>query len=75
MNAAMDREDLIIRIAGEGGQGVVTAGEVLQRAAAQSGMRVLAESTFTPEIRGGEVAFQLRMRSVSSSACIVTTPT
>lgn len=61
INADVEREDLILRIAGEGGQGVVTAGELLQRAVAQSGLYILTDSTFTPEIKGGDVAFQLRV--------------
>jgi 2-oxoglutarate ferredoxin oxidoreductase subunit alpha len=59
MNAAVEREDLIIRIAGKGGQGVITVGEVLDRAVAQIGLHVLTESTFTSEIKGGDVMFQL----------------
>lgn len=60
----MKREDLIIRIAGEGGQGVVTAGELLVRAVAQTGLHILTESTFTLEIKGGDVMFQLRTSTV-----------
>ena len=59
MKAAMKREDRVIRIAGEGGQGVITIGELLDRAVAQIGLHVLTESTFTSEIKGGDVMFQL----------------
>lgn len=60
MKAIMKRGDLIIRIAGEGGQGVVTAGELLMRAVARSGLHILSDSTFSSEIRGGAVSFHLR---------------
>jgi len=59
LGKALEKKDLVIRIAGEGGQGVVTAGEMLDRAVAQVGLSVLAESTFTSEIKGGDVLFQL----------------
>ncbi|MBI3811665.1 MAG: 2-oxoacid:acceptor oxidoreductase subunit alpha [Nitrospirae bacterium] len=59
MKASMKRGDPVIRIAGEGGQGVVTVGELLDKAVAQIGLHVLTESTFTPEIKGGDVMFQL----------------
>jgi len=56
-----DRADLLIRIAGEGGQGILTAGEILSRAVARSGLHVLADSTFASDIRGGDALFQLRI--------------
>ncbi len=57
----MQRDDLIIRIAGEGGQGVVTVGQILQKVIAQSGLHILTESTFGFEIKGSETVFQLRV--------------
>lgn len=59
LGRALEKKDLIIRIAGEGGQGVVTVGELLDRAVAQIGLHVLTESTFTSEIKGGDVMFQV----------------
>jgi 2-oxoglutarate ferredoxin oxidoreductase subunit alpha len=59
LGRALEKKDLIIRVAGEGGQGVVMVGEVLDRAVAQIGLHVLTESTFPSEIRGGDVMFQV----------------
>ncbi len=56
-----DRADLLIRIAGEGGQGIMTVGEILSRAVARSGLHVLADSTFASDIKGGDALFQLRV--------------
>lgn len=56
-----DRADLLIRIAGEGGQGILTMGEILSRAAARSGLHVLADSTFSSDIKGGDALFELRV--------------
>ena len=63
LGKALEKKNLIIRVAGEGGQGVVTVGEALDRAVAQIGLHVLTESTFTPEIKGGDVMFQLTISS------------
>jgi 2-oxoglutarate ferredoxin oxidoreductase subunit alpha len=58
-----DRTDLLIRIAGEGGQGILTAGEILSRAIARSGLHILADATFSSDIKGGDALFQLRISS------------
>lgn len=57
----MQRKDLIIRIAGDGGQGIVTTGRLLDMAIAHAGLNVLTESTFASEITGGEVVYQVRV--------------
>jgi len=59
--SGLKREDLVLRIAGEGGQGVIAFGEILQRAVAQSGLNISGESAMTSDIRGGLVEFHLRM--------------
>lgn len=56
-----DRADLLIRIAGEGGQGIMTVGEILSRTVARGGLHVLADSTFASDIKGGDALFQLRI--------------
>lgn len=65
---ALEKKDLIIRIAGEGGQGVVTIGDLLDKSVAQIGLHVLTESTFTSEIKGGDVMFQLMTSSAPISS-------
>jgi len=57
------RADLLISIAGEGGQGVLTAGDILSRVAARSGLHVLADAAFESAIKGGDSLFQLRISS------------
>lgn len=59
----MRRQDLIIRIAGESGEGVVSTGDLVTQAAARAGFEVLTFKTFPAEIKGGHVIFQLRLSS------------
>ena len=49
----MQTQDLVVRFAGEGGQGVVTAAEMLARAAATVGYHVQTFATFPSQIMGG----------------------
>ncbi len=53
--------DLVIRIGGESGEGIVTIGEILVRIAAFSGLEVFTFRTFPAEIKGGHVMFQARI--------------
>ena len=46
-------QDFVVRFAGEGGQGVVTAAEMLARAAATVGYHVQTFATFPSQIMGG----------------------
>ncbi|MDH5543229.1 MAG: 2-oxoacid:acceptor oxidoreductase subunit alpha [Nitrospinota bacterium] len=55
--------DLIIRIGGEGGEGVISAGDMIAQAAARSGLEVLTFKTFPAEIRGGYAMYQTRFSS------------
>ena len=48
--------NLTIAMVGSGGTGVVTAGEILLRAAAKQGLYGVLRKTFGPQIRGGESA-------------------
>tara|TARA_Y100000741_G_C18261243_1_gene560610 strand:- start:2848 stop:4560 length:1713 start_codon:yes stop_codon:yes gene_type:complete len=57
-------EDLIVRFAGEGGQGVVTASEGLSQAAAQVGYHVQTFSTFPSQIKGGPTLGQTRVSTL-----------
>ena len=57
----MHKRDLVVRFAGEGGQGVVTAAEMLARAAAAVGYHVQTFSTFPSQIMGGPTWTQTRI--------------
>ncbi|MBI5756515.1 MAG: 2-oxoacid:acceptor oxidoreductase subunit alpha [Nitrospirae bacterium] len=53
--------DLIIRIGGEGGEGVISAGDMLAQASSLAGLEVLTFRTFPAEIRGGYAMYQFRV--------------
>ncbi len=53
--------DLIIGMAGSGGDGIVSAGESLLTAAALEGYHGVMTKSFGPQIRGGESSFRLRI--------------
>ena len=57
----MPINDIVIRIGGESGDGIVTIGEVFVRIAAFSGLEVYTFRTFPAEIMGGQVVFQARI--------------
>ncbi len=54
-------KNLVVRFAGEGGQGVVTAAEGLAQAAARVGYHVQTFSTFPSQIKGGPTWAQTRV--------------
>jgi 2-oxoglutarate ferredoxin oxidoreductase subunit alpha len=54
------KEDLVIRVAGESGDGSTATGEMLAQAAARSGLHVFTFRTTPAEIKGGPVMFQVR---------------
>lgn len=53
--------DLVIGMAGSGGDGIVSAGESMLTAAALSGYHGVLTKSFGPQIRGGESSFRLRL--------------
>lgn len=53
--------DLVIGMAGSGGDGIVSAGESLLTASALEGYHGLMSKSFGPQIRGGESSFRLRI--------------
>jgi 2-oxoglutarate ferredoxin oxidoreductase subunit alpha len=55
------RSDLIIGMAGSGGDGIVSAGEFLITAAALEGYHAIMTKSFGPQIRGGESSCRLRI--------------
>jgi len=54
-------KNLIVRFAGEGGQGVVTAADSLAQAASRVGYHVQTFSTFPSQIKGGPTLAQTRV--------------
>ena len=54
-------DDLLIGMAGAGGDGVISAGESLITAAALAGYHAILTKSFGPQIRGGESSFRLRV--------------
>jgi len=54
-------KDLVIGMAGSGGDGIVSAGESLIAAAAASGYHALMTKSFGPQIRGGESSCRVRL--------------
>lgn len=57
----MQKQDFVVRFAGEGGQGVVTAAEAMAQAAAQVGYHVMTFVTFPSQIMGGPTWTQARI--------------
>ncbi len=56
-------KDIIIRVGGEGGEGVISAGDMLAQASARAGLEVLTFKTFPAEIKGGYAMYQFRVSS------------
>jgi 2-oxoglutarate ferredoxin oxidoreductase subunit alpha len=52
--------DIVIRIGGEGGEGVISCGELLTTALARSSYEVFTFRTYPAEIKGGHAMFQVR---------------
>lgn len=55
------KEDLVIRIAGEAGENIQSAGQLLTLAAARAGFHVLTLFSPPSEIKGGPSFFQVRL--------------
>ena len=52
---------LTIRFEGDSGDGIISMGKLVARTAARMGYHVYTYSTFLAVVRGGQVAFQLRL--------------
>jgi len=52
--------DLTIRLAGESGDGVILAGEILTYAVSRTGLKIFTYRTYPSSIRGGPCLYQLR---------------
>ncbi len=55
-----EKNDLIIRIAGEGGEGIVSTGDFIAAACARAGLEIYTFKTFPAEIKGGYCLYQVR---------------
>ncbi len=64
----MDGTSVSVALAGSGGAGVMTAGNMLLEAAAQAGYYSLMTRTSGPQIRGGEAAAMLRVCTFATDA-------
>jgi len=54
--------DFVVRIGGEGGEGVISCGELFAQAAARTEFHVFTYITYPAEIRGGFSMIQIRIR-------------
>ncbi|MHC5010004.1 MAG: 2-oxoacid:acceptor oxidoreductase family protein [Planctomycetota bacterium] len=72
LDAVLDLGHFEIRLAGRGGDGVVTAGEILGEAAVRQGRHAQSIPTFGPERRGAMSACTLR---ISNRLLLVFDPT
>ena len=54
------RTDIIFRIGGEGGEGVISCGEILTLACARMGLEIYTFRSYPAEIKGGPAMFQVR---------------
>ncbi|MGC9469634.1 MAG: 2-oxoacid:acceptor oxidoreductase subunit alpha [Anaerolineae bacterium] len=57
----MSEPTVVVRVAGEGGEGTITLGDLFTRIAAYSGLEVYSFRTYPAEIRGGQVMYQSRL--------------
>jgi 2-oxoglutarate/2-oxoacid ferredoxin oxidoreductase subunit alpha len=53
-------KDIVVRIGGEGGEGVISCGELLTTVLARSNYEVFTFRTYPAEIKGGPAMFQVR---------------
>jgi 2-oxoglutarate ferredoxin oxidoreductase subunit alpha len=60
----MEKVDLVVRIAGESGEGIISAGEILTMACARDSFNVNTYRSYPAEVRGGQSMFQMRASNV-----------
>lgn len=56
----MCKNDLIIRVVGEGGDGIISVGDLIAQACARAGLDIYTFKTFPAEIKGGYAMYQVR---------------
>jgi 2-oxoglutarate ferredoxin oxidoreductase subunit alpha len=57
----MPRSEIVIRLGGEGGEGVISAGDIFTLASARTGYHVFTFRTYPAEIKGGHAWYQVRV--------------
>lgn len=57
----MPQQDVVIRIAGEAGEGIQSTGQLLAQAATRAGFRILTDFVPPAEIKGGNSLYQVRL--------------
>ncbi|MCK4530672.1 MAG: 2-oxoacid:acceptor oxidoreductase family protein, partial [Candidatus Marinimicrobia bacterium] len=57
----LNNKNIVIGIAGSGGDGVISAGEILVNAASSEGLFVFMLKSVGPQIRGGESSVRVRV--------------
>ena len=68
-------KDIVVRIGGEGGEGVISCGELLTTALARSNYEVFTFRTYPAEIKGGPAMFQVwRMKRRWAVPTLALTP-
>ncbi|PCJ17740.1 MAG: pyruvate ferredoxin oxidoreductase [Candidatus Cloacimonadota bacterium] len=55
------KSDLVIRVSGESGEGVISTGDLITLSSARAGLEVYTFSTFPAEIKGGNAMFEVRL--------------
>lgn len=64
----LNNKNIVIGIAGSGGDGVISAGEVLVNAASSDGLFVFMTKSYGAQIRGGESSVRVRMSDLPVSS-------
>ncbi|MCZ6765393.1 MAG: 2-oxoacid:acceptor oxidoreductase family protein, partial [bacterium] len=59
----MARSDVVVRVAGEGGEGVISTAGILTRAAANAHWKVFTFRSYPAEIKGGLAMMQVRINT------------
>ena len=54
------KTDIVFRVGGEGGEGVISCGEILTLACARMGLEIYTFRSYPAEIKGGPAMFQVR---------------
>lgn len=57
----MARKDIVVRVAGEGGEGVISVAAILAKSAAEAAWRVFTFRSYPAEIKGGLAMMQVRI--------------
>ncbi|MDP3064597.1 MAG: 2-oxoacid:acceptor oxidoreductase subunit alpha [Chloroflexota bacterium] len=59
----MRKNEIVMRLGGEGGEGVISTGDIFTQGAARTGYHVFTFRTYPAEIKGGHAWYQIRVGS------------